>query len=164
MPIMGISGSDLKNTGWNLAAAAGMTASSAVVAWGVGKLAGTIINRAFPLPRGAFSDEREKRKERVSYLKLTLGLVTGVGAAWYINSKVSTSRYALITDPSLGKMFKLGAIQAAVGLLIDSARGGEVPFVGLFAAGAAISNHCNRYSYIVFGLLGAAAGIYHAQR
>lgn len=164
MPIMGISSSDLKNTSWNLVVAAGMTASSAIVAWGVGKLASTIINRVYPLPRNAFEAAKETRKEQVGYVKLGLGLTAGVGAAWYINSKVSTSRYALITDPSLGKMFKLGAIQTTVGLLIDLVRQGEVPFCGMLGAGAAIAGHWSRYSYIGFGVLGAAAGIYHAQR
>ncbi len=162
MPIMGISSSDLKNTGWNLAVAAGMTASSGVVAWGVGKLAETIINRFSPLQRGASKAQKETRESQVFMTQMVLGLATGVGAAWYINSKVSASRYALITDPSLGKMFKLGAVQTIAGFCIDYFVI-EGPFFTLFGAGAAISNHWNRYSYIGFGLLGALAGINYSQ-
>lgn len=163
MPIMGISGSDLKNTGWNLAVAAGMTASSAIVAWGVGKLVSTVFDRVSPLDQAASSNQRQKRIEKEEFTQTGLSLVAGVGAAWYINSKISASRYALITDPSLGKMFKFGAVQAAVGFLIDYARGGEAPFCGVLGAGAAVAGHWSRYSYIGFGLLGALAGIHYSQ-
>lgn len=164
MPIMGISSSDLKNNGWNLAVAAGMTASSAVVAWGVGKLVSTIFNHVSPLHQLTSSNQRHKRQQKEALNQLGLGLVAGVGAAWYINSKVSASRYALITDPSLGKMFKLGAIQTAIGFLIDYARGGEAPFCGVLGAGAAVAGHWSRYSYIGFGLLGTLAGVAYSQR
>jgi hypothetical protein len=163
MPIMGISGSDLKNTGWNLAVAAGMTASSAVVAWGVGKLVSTVFDRVSPLDQATSSIQEQKRIQKEELTQTGLGLVAGVGAAWYINSKISASRYALITDPSLGKMFKLGAVQAAVGFLIDWMRGGEAPFCGVLGAGSAVAGHWSRYSYIGFGLLGASAGTHYSQ-
>lgn len=164
MPIMGISGSDLKNNGWNLAVAVGMTASSAVVAWGVGRLVSKIFDHVSPLHQLTSPNQIHKRKQKEQLTQLKLGLVAGIGATWYINSKVSASRYALITDPSLGKMFKLGAIQTAIGFLIDWMRKGEAPFCGVLGAGAAVAGHWSRYSYIGFGLLGALAGIDHAQR
>ena len=164
MPIMGISTSDLKNNGWNLVVATGMTASSAAAAWGVGKLVSIFYNRVIPLTSNYSIAQKNSRHNQRNRARLLLGLTAGVGAAWYINSKISNSRYALITDPSLGKMFKLGVVQSVVGFLIDSVRGGKVPFVGVLGVGAAVAGHWSRYSYIGFGLLGAAAGIYHAQR
>jgi hypothetical protein len=164
MTIMGISGADLKNNGRNLAVAAGMTASSAVVAWAVGKLVATIFNNVSPPSPHASNKQILKREEQVEFTQFGLGLVVGVVTVGYINSKVSASRYAFITDPSLSKMFKLGVIQAATGYLIDYLRKGEDPFLAALGAGAAVAGHWSRYSYIGFGVLGAIAGVHYSQR
>jgi len=162
MPIIGISGSDLKNSGQNLAVAAAMTTSSAVVAWGVRKLVSKIFDRVSPLPLNASTNEKNKRNGRVGFTNLGLGLAAGVGAAWYVNSKISASRYALITDPSLGKMLKLGIVQTVAGFCIDYMLGHEMPGFTVFGAGAAIAGHWSRYSYIGFGAFGALIGLNHA--
>jgi hypothetical protein len=152
MTVFGISGSDLKNAGWNLTAAASVTAACAVIAWIVKAYSFDILNRA---PQSNDSSLTHNKLLAHSRWK---GFAVGLSAAWLINSKISNSPHALITDPSLDKMLKFALIQTVFGGILDRTLRSSNHVFTIFGAAVAAAGYWSRYSLFVFGAFGALIG------
>ena len=147
MSIMGISRSDLNNSGWNLAVGAGVASGCALVAYLVKRTGVAILN-----PKAL------KKNSHLTHRCELAGAAVGTLAAFYMNSHISASRYALINDPSLGKMLKLGLVQAVAGLFLDCIMDLTKTVLTIFGAGGAVAGYSSRYALIGFGALGALIG------
>jgi hypothetical protein len=155
MSMVSISGTDLKHAGWNLVAFGAVGVSSGLLAWGVYKLAFRIYSHYKPSPSFSERDDIDKNFR-------WLGLGISVGAVFGLHATLSASRFAPINNPSLGKMFTLGAGQAAAGAIVDLTQD-SFPLFTAVGVSTAIAGHWSRYALVVFGITGAAIGAIHAQ-
>lgn len=151
MPIMGLSGTDLKHAGWNLTVAAGVVVACAFLAKRVSLYAYGYTSKYLKARPGT------PESQRAWNIAGWTGVAVGIGAASLMNWKISSSRFGLINNPSLDKMFKLGTGQAALGLALDSWIESFPFFTGCGSAIAA-AGHWNRYSLIGIGAIGAVLG------
>lgn len=150
MAIMGISGTDLKHAGLNFAIFAAAGGSCGLLAWGVYKLAFRIYSHVKPPHSFHQRDTAENYSRWVAF-------VVGAGTAWALHATISASRFAPINNPSLGKMFMIGAGQALIGAVADR-RENSFPLFTAIGVSTAIAGHWSRYALVVFGLTGAAVG------
>ena len=153
MLIMGISSSDLKNAGWNLAVGAGVASGCGLVAYCVKKIGIAVFQ----------SKDPNVDKTKVVNLSKWAGIAAGVGVAVYVNLHAPAYRIALINDPSLSKMLKLGLVQTIVGLIGDCIKDFEHPIFMMLGATGALAGYCSRYALICFGAFGALVGVNHIQ-
>jgi hypothetical protein len=144
MAFGGISVSDLKHTGWNLGVVAVVTTASMLTAWGVQKLTEQAFRHLKPtamdttrIPTGQWMGE-------------IAGTAIGIAANYYI-----PSRFALINDPSLSKMFKLGSVLGITGIALDRFTPYNCAIFAVLGAGTAIAGRWSSYGLTVFGAWGA---------
>jgi hypothetical protein len=147
MPLMGVSGLDLKNAGWNLAVEAGVASTCALVAYVVKEIGSA-----------AFTPSTPAAKRKFTHFCQWTGFALGTAAAIYIDSRVSASRFALIRVPSIGKMVMFGAVQAVAGFIGDLIADSAHPIFMLSGMGGAIAGRWNCYALIGFGTFGALLG------
>ena len=151
MALWGVTGSDVKNCGWNTAVGLGVAVGCAGVAYLVKKVAEAAYARYNPKP---LKTEVDTFAARSSIGALVVGLGTAVVANMYIPG----SRFALVTDLSYGKMFKLGTVQEVVGLMVDAVAKHESSTFAIVGAGGALATRFSSYALIGFGAFGAAMG------
>jgi hypothetical protein len=149
MALWGVSGLDVKNAGWNGAVGLAVGAGCFGVVWCVKKLA--------LLAHGYFYSKKQ------SYAYATYGsFAVGVGVAILANKYVSNSRFALITNASISKMLKLGAVQTVVGFILDCLKGNIAENTSLIltavGTGTALAGYCSKYALFGFGAAGALLG------
>jgi len=152
MSILGITSSDLRNAGWNLTAAAGITATCAVVALIVKT---NSFNVLAPTSR---SSDPSSTDEKVLAHSRWKGFAAGLSVAWLISAKLSNSPHALIHNPSLDKMLKFAFIQTVFGGILDRTLRSSNHVFTIFGAAVAAAGYWSRYSLFVFGAFGALIG------
>jgi hypothetical protein len=152
MALWGVTGSDVKNFGWNTAVGLGVAVGCGAVSWGVKKAAN--VGYAY------FNKEKATAKEKEGFSKGYAtwgGVAAGLGAAVLANAYLP-ARFALVSDFSTGTMFKVGVVAAVGGAILDYvAKTAFMPFAALGALGAVASRY-SAYAPAGFGLFGAAFG------
>lgn len=149
--VWGISSADLKIYGWNTAVTCGVALGCAVAAYGVKKLAEYAF--ANTKPNAPTAD-----KEHHAKLSRNVGLLVGIGATAAAYKFVPASRFALVTDELTNTMWKLGALQAIVGFILDKSVGNKFPAFAVLGAGGAAATRFGTVVLIGAGALGAALG------
>jgi len=144
MALWGVSRSDVTNNGWNTVVGVGVVAGCVAAALVVK----TIAAKCFATWNKKPSDTE---KSKHAFYSSTLGAAAGLAATAALCYFIPGSRFALITDDSISKMFKLGAAQAVSGFVIDYFANSNyiATIVGL---GGAVAT---RFAYPVLGALGA---------
>ncbi len=147
MSIWGVSGSDFQKAGSNLAVAGAVFSASAALSW--------IVKRVAQSTCAIFKINTSANV--VKAIQWT-SAAAGIGAAVFINSKLSNSRFAIIGEPALHKVLKVGAVEVIVGLFADGSLHLETPICTFFAIFTAAVSLCTRYSLISVGAWGAIVG------
>jgi hypothetical protein len=153
MPITGISGSDLKHASWNFTVATGVALTCG---WVARRVCTYAHKRAHYYLKPKPQSTEAKRAWNIAQWT---GVAAGVGVASLVHWKISGSRFGLIHNPSLDKMLKLGAGQAALGLALDLWIKTGRPFFTGFGAAVAAAGLWSRYSLIGIGAIGALVGV-----
>jgi hypothetical protein len=159
MALWGVSGLDVKNAGWNGAVGLAVGASCLGVAWGAKKLALLVyhyVNSSSYFKSAPTQKQIDAFATKAGYGSCIAGLGALAVASWY----VSNSRFALITDASISKMLKLGAVQTAVGLIFDLIAKNTlpIPIFTAIGAGVALAGHYSKLALFSFGVAGALLG------
>jgi len=157
MALWGVSGSDLKTFGFNTAVSAGVVAGCAVAAWAVKKIA--LMAFAYAKPNATHTEQ----KTYVGYSKLA-GLAVGLGAAAAAYKFVPASRFALVTDVSTSKMFKVGVVEAIAGFILDNVVSKDFNTGVVVGFGGALATRFGNLVLPVLGAVGAGLGAGYIQR
>jgi len=157
MALWGVSGSDVKNVGWNAAVGLGILIGSTIVAALVKK--GARIGYSYFNPKATDQEKKDFKNSYASWGSFVIG-----SAAGYIATLYLPSRCAVIVDLSTSKMFKVGAATTVAGWILDMiAHNDKAPFFTLIGAGVALAGRFTQYPVLGLGALGAAvaSGLYH---
>ncbi|HEY5236425.1 MAG TPA: hypothetical protein VIJ14_09625 [Rhabdochlamydiaceae bacterium] len=141
MALWGVSGSDVTNYGWNTAVGFGVLVGCAATAYAVKYVAAMALA----------SSKTMKQDTKDSYSAYA-GIALGLAAAAAAYKFVPASRFALISDDSTSKMFKLGIVQTIVGLIIDGFVSTEFNTAAIVGFGGAA---VTRFGYLPLAALGA---------
>jgi hypothetical protein len=152
MAFCGISVSDLKHTGWNLSVVAAVTTASVLTAWGVKKLTEIAFKHLKPTVTDKTLDRMGERAGNLA------GTLAAIAANYFI-----PSRFALINDSSLSKVFTLGSVLGITGFALDHfanhfAYDSHGAIFTVLGAGTAIAGHWSSYALIVLGALATPMG------
>jgi hypothetical protein len=144
MALWGVSSSDVTNCGWNTVVGCDVLLACASTAYIVKKLAGWI---------SAQSNEQGQIIYSQTVNSQIAGAVMGCGVAVAACIFVPGSRFALISDDSVGKIFKLQIVQTVVGLIIDKFVGNKCHTATFVATSCAAAT--GPYGYFILASLGA---------
>lgn len=153
MALWGISGSDVKNAGWNTAVGIGVAAGCFAVAYGVKKLALYFFDRRVLTPEPEKRENFEKWTNRAT-------CALGLAASYAANAYLPGSRFALIMDNSTAKALKLALIQGFVGLFADSLvhKKPATPIFTVLGIGVALAGRVSAYTVFGLGAVGTVIG------
>ncbi|HEX2580125.1 MAG TPA: hypothetical protein VHK67_06975 [Rhabdochlamydiaceae bacterium] len=156
--VWGVSGSDLKAVGFNTAVSAGVLVGCAAVAYLVKTLALMGFAKATKT-KGNGDPSKDSQK-----MASALGLAAGLATAFAAYKLIPASRFALITDDSNGKLFKIGSVNTAVGLIFDYFVTQGFYTGTAVAVGGAVATRFGTLVLPALGAFGATVGAGYLQR
>ena len=149
--VWGVSSSDVINYGKNTAVGFGVLAGCAAAAYVVKAAAVRVFAAA---NKNASTDEKKNH----DFYSKCLGAAAGLATAFAAYRLIPGSRFALISDESTSKMFKLGIVQTVIGLTIDSIVSEKCHTAAIVGFGGAAATRFGHLVLVGFGALGAGLG------